>query len=85
MRKIGKITNNTKEGITNQKIEYESFEIVSTFFVSTYIQIKANTDTKGIDAKIAPTNELLFESSDIGYFCIKVLNGAKSLKMNLNL
>ena len=52
-------------GITNQKIEYESFEIVSTFFVSTYIQIKANTDTKGIDAKIAPTNELLFESSDI--------------------
>ena len=65
MRKIGKITNNTKEGITNQKIEYESFEIVSTFFVSTYIQIKANTDTKGIDAKIAPINELLFESSDI--------------------
>ena len=65
MRKIGKITNNTKEGITNQKIEYESFEIVSTFFVSTYIQIKANTDTKGIDAKIDPINELLFESSDI--------------------
>jgi len=74
LRKIGKITNNTKEGITNQKIEYESFEIVSTFFVSTYIQIKANTDTKGIDAKIAPTNELLFESSDIprdrSEFCV---------------
>ena len=28
-------------------------------------QIKANTDTKGIDVKIAPINELLFESSDI--------------------
>jgi hypothetical protein len=34
-------------------------------FLSDYIQIKANTDTKGIDAKIAPINELLFESSDI--------------------
>ena len=62
---MGKVINNTKDGITNQKIEYESFEIDSIFFVSTYIQIKANTDTKGIDAKIATTNELLFESSDI--------------------
>ena len=65
MRKIGQITTNTIEGITNQKIEYESFEIVSSFFVSSYIQIKDNTDTKGLDAKIAPINELLFESSDI--------------------
>lgn len=66
--------NNTKDGITNQNIEIESFEIVSMFLVSMYNQIKAITETNGIEAKIAPRSELLFESSEIATIKIAEIN-----------
>ena len=48
-----------------QKIDIDNFEISSIFFVSIYIQINAITDTSGIEANIAPKNELLLDNSEI--------------------
>ena len=65
-----KYTNN----ILNGKIDIDSFEIASTFFVSTYIQMKAITETKGIEARIAPNKELLFDNSEIATIKIAEIN-----------
>lgn len=56
---------NSRDGITNQKIPCDKSAIFVTSFVSRYIQINANKDTMGIDAKMLPAKVLLFEISEI--------------------
>jgi hypothetical protein len=57
--------NNAKEGITSQNTLAERALTFETFLVSIYSHIIANTDTNGMDAKIAPINELRFAISDM--------------------
>lgn len=55
--------NKSRDGITSQKIDCESFVI---FWISTFskrIQIIANTDVRGSDAIKAPNRELRFAIS----------------------
>lgn len=63
--KTGNVTNNAKEGITSQNTLAESALTLETSLVSIYSQIIASTETKGIDASIAPTKELRFAISEI--------------------
>ncbi len=53
------------EGITNQKMLVAKAFTFSIFFVSMYNQIIAKTEIRGIEANIAPINELRFEISEI--------------------
>lgn len=62
---IGNVIKNISEGITNQKIPCDKSAIFVTSFVSMYIQINANKETMGIDAKILPAKVLLFEISEM--------------------
>jgi len=61
------------EGMTNQKMLVANALTFSIFFVSMYSQIIAKTETKGIEANIAPTNELRFEISEITTINIVVI------------
>lgn len=61
----GNVTNNASEGITNQKILVAKVLTFVTSLVSMYSQIIAITETKGIDARIAPINVLRLAISDI--------------------
>ena len=63
--KTGNKIKNANDGITNQKIPWDNSAILVTSFVSMYIQIKANNETSGIEAKILPINVLRFEISEI--------------------
>ena len=63
--KIGKVINKTNEGITSQKMLFDSWTTCNESFVSIYNQIMAITDTSGIDASIAPKNVLRLETSEI--------------------
>ena len=63
--KIGKVINKTNEGITSQKMLFDSWTTCNESFVSIYNQIMAITDTNGIDARIAPKNVLRLETSEI--------------------
>ena len=63
--KIGKVINKTNEGITSQKMLFDSWTTCNESFVSIYNQIIAITDTSGIDASIAPKNVLSLETSEI--------------------
>ena len=64
-KRKGNEINKESEGITNQKILIDKSEIFWMSFVSKYNQIKAITETSGIEANIPPQNELLFEISEI--------------------
>jgi hypothetical protein len=55
----------SNEGITSQKISDESAEIFCMSFVSTYNQMNASIDNKGIEARMLPAIELRFEISEI--------------------
>ena len=57
--------NKTSEGITSQKILFDSWTTCNESFVSIYNQIMAITDTNGIDARIAPKNVLRLDTSEI--------------------
>ena len=57
--------NKTSEGITSQKILFDSWTTCNESFVSIYNQIMAITDTNGIDASIAPKNVLRLDTSEI--------------------
>ncbi|MDF1884441.1 hypothetical protein JHD49_10855, partial [Sulfurimonas sp. SAG-AH-194-C21] len=46
--------NSVIDGTINQTIEFENSTALLVLFVSTYIHIIANIDTKGIAANIAP-------------------------------
>lgn len=52
--KIGKAKNNVIDGAINQTILFEKATALLLSFVSTYIQIIANIDTKEIASNIAP-------------------------------
>lgn len=62
---IGNVIKNISEGMTNQKIPCDKSAIFVTSLVSIKIQINANNDTMGIDAKILPAKVLLFEISEM--------------------
>jgi len=62
---MGNETKSAKDGITNQNTLVDSALIFVTSLVSIYNQIIANTEIKGIDAKIAPTRELRFAISEM--------------------
>jgi len=57
--------NSVREGNTNQNTLDDSALTFSTLFVSIYSQIKAKTDTSGMEANIAPNSELLLATSEI--------------------
>ncbi len=65
LRKIGKQRNKANEGITNQNILFESAITLTTSCVSIYSQTIANTETSGIEAKMAASKLLRFASSEI--------------------
>tara|TARA_Y100001934_G_C11713479_1_gene477825 strand:+ start:112 stop:318 length:207 start_codon:yes stop_codon:yes gene_type:complete len=50
--------------MTNQKILVDSLEMLSMFFVSKYIQKKANTDVMGIDDIMPAKVRFLLATSD---------------------
>lgn len=79
LSKIGKIMKNTREGITIQKIELDSWLILAGFFVSTYIQIIAKIDVKGREARTAPHIEYLFPTSEIN----QIITAVKSIFVRL--
>jgi hypothetical protein len=54
----------TNEAKTSQKMLLFRFIILSMSFVSLYNQIIPKIDTMGIEAKIAPNNEVFFDISD---------------------
>ncbi len=62
---MGSATNRTRDGKTSQKTLVESALTLSTLFVSMYSQSMANTETNGIEARIAPTKLLRFAISEI--------------------
>jgi len=57
--------NNVKEGSTSQKILIDKEMIFSTSLVSTYNQSIARTETRGIEARIAPIRELRLAISEM--------------------
>lgn len=57
--------NKTKEGITSQKTEYDSLEILAISPSSKYIQTKDKTEIKGIEASTAPQKENFRETSEM--------------------
>ena len=63
--KKGKVMNRTNDGITSQKIPFDSWTTCKESFVSTYSQIIAITETSGMEASIAPKNVLRLATSDI--------------------
>lgn len=65
MSNNGSSVNSTNEGSTSQKTLVESADTFETSLVSMYSQIMANTDTRGMDANIAPIIELRLETSEI--------------------
>jgi hypothetical protein len=56
---------NSSEGITSQKIPCDNSAIFAVFFVSRYIQIKANSETIGTEARMLPARVLRFEISEM--------------------
>lgn len=70
---MGRVINRTNDGITSQNTDRDSFDIVSIFFVSKYIQIKANTDTKGTEARIPANSVFLFDISVIATIKIALI------------
>ena len=61
------------DGAINQTILFENSTALLLLFVSTYIQVIANIDTKGIAAKMAPIKLLLLEISEINTIKIVVI------------
>ena len=61
----GNVINNASEGITSQKILVAKALTFVASFVSMYSQIIAITETKGIDARIAPIKVLRLAISEI--------------------
>ncbi len=61
------------DGAINQTILFENSTALLLLFVSIYIQVIANIDTKGIAANMAPIKLLLFEISEINTIKIVVI------------
>jgi hypothetical protein len=61
---FGKTIKNISEAKTSQKMSLLRFIILSMSLVSLYNQIIPNIDTRGIEAKIAPNNDVFFDISD---------------------
>ena len=68
----GSVTNKAKEGSTSQNMLLARALTFAISLVSTYSQIIARTETKGIDAKIAPIKVLRFATSEIATIKIVV-------------
>jgi hypothetical protein len=64
-KNIGKVINNTKDGITSQNICVDKSEILAISLVSKYSQIIAMTEINGKEANRAPMIEFLFDNSDM--------------------
>ena len=62
---IGNRMKKINDGITNQNIPCDNSAIFVTSFVSMYIQMNANSDTIGIDAKMLPANVLRLDISEM--------------------
>ena len=69
---------NVNEGITSHKIPFERSMTLEISLVSRYNQVMAKTDTKGIDAKIEPKNELCFAISETATMIIEVIKNLKT-------
>ncbi len=63
--KTGKAINNVIDGTINQTILFENSTALVLSFVSTYIHVMANIDTKGMAANSAPARLLLLDISEI--------------------
>ena len=61
----GRVMNNVKEGSTSQKMLIDKELIFYTSLVSTYNQSIARTETRGIEARIAPIRELRLAISEM--------------------
>ena len=61
----GKAIKSVIEGAINQTILFENSTALILLFVSTYIHVIANIDTKGIAASSAPAKLLLLAISEI--------------------
>ena len=59
--------------MTSHKIPFERSMTLEISLVSRYNQVMAKTDTKGIDAKIEPKNELCFAISETATMIIEVI------------
>jgi len=64
-RKIGNEMNKAKEGITSQNTPVDSALTFEIFLVSMYSHTIDNTETNGMEAKIAPKKELRLAISEI--------------------
>jgi hypothetical protein len=64
LNKYGKIKNIESDGITNQKTLVDNWDIFWISLVSMYNQIIANTETRGMEARMPPIKELFFEASE---------------------
>ena len=72
MRK-GKAINSVMDGAMSQTMFCENSTALLLLFVSIYIHVIANIDTKGIAAKMAPIKLLLLEISEISTIKIVVI------------
>ncbi len=63
--KMGKAINNVIDGAINHTILFENATALLLSFVSIYIHVMANMDTKGIAANKAPIKLLLLAISEI--------------------
>lgn len=62
---MGKIIKSVIDGAINQTILLENSTALLLLFVSTYIHVIANMETRGIAAKSAPAKLLLLDISEI--------------------
>jgi hypothetical protein len=72
MRK-GKAIKSVMDGAMSQTMFCENSTALLLLFVSTYIHVIANIDTKGIAANMAPIKLLLLEISEINTIKIVVI------------
>lgn len=63
--KNGKAINNVIDGAINQTMLFENSTALMLLFVSMYIHVIANIETKGIAANIAPAKLLRLAISEI--------------------
>ena len=61
--RAGNMIKKANDGSTNQKIDWDSWEIFSCSVFSKYIQRMASREVSGNDARRAPKNELRLETS----------------------
>ena len=62
---IGKSMNSDKDGMTNQKMLFDSSMTLVVSFVSINSQMKARMDNNGSEARIPPIKLLAFDISDM--------------------